>query len=84
MKDGAIGARGYDLWPFNTTHVETEVEEKATETSDRKPTKAAQVLELVKANKDMPVKDLVQLVIKQCQMTEAGARTYIYNAKKAC
>lgn len=45
--------------------------------------KAARALAIVKANPTASTKELIALVMKDCSMSEAGARTYVYNAKKS-
>lgn len=86
MKNGVVGARGYALWSFdNRLPAEPKKEEVKQEmkiTMPRTGTKMERVVAIVKANASFEVKELLPIVMKECEMGEAGARTYIYNARK--
>lgn len=46
------------------------------------PTKQQRAIELYKANKGLANPKLVELFMKELDMSKAGATTYLYNAKK--
>jgi len=70
-------------WLCEVFTPKAEAEADAHPVEDKPKSKTERAKELVRANPTMSNKDLTTLFQKELGMTEAGARTYVYNARKA-
>lgn len=90
LKNGIVGARGYPLWFVDMMEGEEPSQPKVIVSKRKKedpsPTskisKFNMAIGIVRDNLTESPKNVLQMVREMCDMSEAGARTYVSNAKK--
>jgi hypothetical protein len=85
LKGGVVGARGYALWFADNYELigekKASAEFRATKETN-KITKLDRVVAMISVNTAASSKELVDLIMKDCEIGEAYARTLYYQAKK--